>query len=90
MAGKSQQGTRKSGTAGFDRAVRELNAFLLVLAIGLAVLDTTCFVAFKVRDSLPSAALVNAGGGTAMSSARNNQSPATLTPSRHGAAAAGW
>lgn len=36
-------------------AAGEVNAFLLVLAIGLAVLDFTCFCAFQVKDALPSA-----------------------------------
>ena len=36
-----------------DAAAREMNAFLIVLAIGLAVLDGTCFFAFKMRELLP-------------------------------------
>jgi hypothetical protein len=39
-----------------DRAARDMNAFLLVLAIGLATLDLTCLWAFKMRDALPTAA----------------------------------
>ena len=39
-----------------DRLAREMNAFLLVLAIGLAVLDMTGFVAFTIRDAAPSLA----------------------------------
>ena len=85
MAGKSQQRTNKNATAGFDRAVRELNAFLVVLAIGLAALDATCFLAFKVRDALPSAAVAHSGAA-AMPSARNAQSLATLSPTRQGTA----
>jgi hypothetical protein len=30
-----------------------MNAFLLVLAIGLATLDLSCLWAFKMRDALP-------------------------------------
>lgn len=36
-----------------DSAAQDLNAVLLVLAIGLAVLDFTCFFAFEVRNALP-------------------------------------
>ena len=36
-----------------DAAARELNAILLVLAIGLAVLDFTCFFALEVRNAMP-------------------------------------
>ncbi len=31
-----------------DQRVKELNAFLIVLAIGLATLDATCFAALKL------------------------------------------
>jgi hypothetical protein len=43
-----------------DRAARDVNVFLLVLAVGLATLDLTCFCAFKMRDALPSAARASA------------------------------
>ena len=36
-----------------DAATQDLNAVLLVLAIGLAVLDFTCFFAFEVRKAIP-------------------------------------
>ncbi len=39
-----------------DRGAREMNAFLLILAIGLAALDVTGFVAFTIRDAAPSLA----------------------------------
>lgn len=44
----------RSLAARLDRAARDMNAFLLVLAIGLATLDLTCLWAFKLRDALPS------------------------------------
>ena len=47
--------------ARLDKAAQGLNALLLVLAIGLAVLDATFFCAFEVRDALPSIARANAG-----------------------------
>lgn len=43
----------RSLVARLDRAARDMNAFLLVLAIGLATLDLTCLWAFKLRDALP-------------------------------------
>jgi hypothetical protein len=72
----------------FDRAVRELNAFLLVLAIGLAALDATCFIAFEMRHSLPSAGLSHADPSTAM--AAHVQSLVALTPSKPAANTIGW
>ncbi len=39
--------------ARLDAATQDLNAMLLVLAIGLAVLDFTCFFALEVRDAIP-------------------------------------
>jgi hypothetical protein len=39
--------------ARLDAAARDLNAILLVLAIGLAVLDFTCFFALEVRNAMP-------------------------------------
>jgi hypothetical protein len=36
-----------------DAATQDLNAVLLALAIGLAVLDFTCFFAFEVRQAMP-------------------------------------
>ena len=40
-------------SARLDAAAKDLNAVLLVLAIGLAVLDVTCFFAFEVRNAMP-------------------------------------
>ena len=39
--------------ARLEHTARDMNAFLLVLAIGLAALDLTCLWAFKLRDALP-------------------------------------
>lgn len=35
-----------------DRAFANINAFLLALAIGLAILDTTCFVGTKYLEMM--------------------------------------
>ena len=52
------QGRAERLTARIDRATSDVNAFLLVLAVGLAVLDFTCFFAFKLENALPSPARV--------------------------------
>ena len=35
-----------------DRCVAELNAFLMVLAVGLAILDVTCLTALRFDDAI--------------------------------------
>ena len=50
----------RSLTAWLDRAAGDMNAFLLVLAIGLATLDLPCLWAFKMRDALPAMAQATA------------------------------
>jgi hypothetical protein len=35
-----------------DRRVADLNVFLIALAVGLAVLDVTCFTALRFDDAL--------------------------------------
>lgn len=44
-----------------DRATEGVNAVLLVFAIGLAMLDFTCFCAFEAQSALPSIARTDAG-----------------------------
>jgi hypothetical protein len=39
--------------ARLDAAAQDLNAVLLVLAIGLAILDFTCFFALEVTKAIP-------------------------------------
>lgn len=72
-------------TARLDRAARDMNAFLLVLAIGLATLDLTCLWAFKMRDALPGMTRSSASAAAGISK------PAHVkpTPSGNPAAAAG-
>ena len=41
----------KTLVARLDRIAREMNAFLVVLAIGLATLDATCYWAKAVSDA---------------------------------------
>src|SRR6266542_6921331 len=45
-----------------DRVAREMNVFLLVLALGLAVLDLTCLWAVRMADALPAMARSHATG----------------------------
>lgn len=87
MAENLQQRAAKRRIHGFDRAIAELNAILLVLAIGLGALDATCFVAFKVRDALPSTGLI-ATAGPNSAAAVKGQPLALLMPSRP--TAMGW
>lgn len=81
QATTSPLGLEKHRTERFDRAIKELNAFLLVLAIGLAVLDATCFLAFKVQDALPSASVIHASSSANLAIPKG-PSLAALTPSR--------
>jgi hypothetical protein len=55
-----KQPSRTNLTARLDRAAGDMNAFLLVLAIGLATLDLTCLWALKMRDLLPAMAWATA------------------------------
>jgi hypothetical protein len=49
----------------FDRALGELNVFLTALAIGLALLDLTCFYGLTVGRPLMTALNVQAPQGAA-------------------------
>lgn len=49
-----RHGAERPGFAArLDRAAQDINAFLLVLALGLAALDFSCFMAIKLRDAVP-------------------------------------
>ena len=74
-----------------DRAAREMNAFLLVLAIGLATLDLTGFVAFTIRDAAPAVARGSVDPSDAARRAGAlGPSAAVLVPTKPGAAVTGW
>jgi hypothetical protein len=73
-------------TARLDRAARDMNAFLLVLAIGLATLDLTCLWAFKMRDALPGMTRNSANAAAGMSKPAQHVKP---VPNGNPAAAAG-
>lgn len=73
-----------------EHVASELNAFLLVLAIGLAALNLTCFFAFKVRDALPSVVRVEADPLLVSKPAMPvGSSSAILAPTKPGAAVTG-
>jgi hypothetical protein len=72
-----------------DRVAREMNAMLLVLALGLAALDVTGFVAVAIRDAAPSLARGNLDPSDAAKPAASlGPSLAVLAPTKPGAAIA--
>jgi hypothetical protein len=68
--------------ARLDRAAGDVNAFLLVLAIGLATLDLTCLWAFKMRDLLPAMARSTATSTMAINKPRTKGRRSPPTPAR--------
>ncbi len=48
-----------------DRAAAALNALLVVIAIGLALLDTTFFLTEKIIDNLPPITQISDSGPSA-------------------------
>jgi hypothetical protein len=56
--GTNQNRGTNPWVARLDRTAADLNIVLLVVAIGLAMLDLTCFLAFRMREALPSPARV--------------------------------
>ena len=93
MEDRSQRGEggAKRWFLRLDRTAGEMNAFLLVLAIGLAVLDATYFFTFKALDALPSVNRIEMDRSIAAKPAVSpNPSLAALTPTKPGAATTGW
>ena len=84
MDNRAQRGeSAKRWVGRFDHAARELNVFLLVLAIGLAALDITCLFAFEMRDALPSVSRVAADPSlSARPAVPATDTVATLAPTR--------
>lgn len=92
-----EDGKAKGLLARLDRAAEKMNAFLLVLAIGLAVLDFTCFWIFRIRDALPPVARISAQAAASSApaaastpAAPGGQAMVAAKPSRPAAAAAGF
>jgi hypothetical protein len=67
--------------ARLDRAAGDMNAFLLVLAIGLATLDLTCLWAFRMRDLLPAMARATATSTAAVNKPAYQKPAPTANPS---------
>lgn len=70
-------------------AARDMNAVLLILAIGLAVLDFTCFFALEVRRALPTARVEAAQWQPATPATGAGQAIAATTTARSDTAVAG-
>ena len=70
----------RSLAARLERAAGDMNAFLLVLAIGLATLDLTCLWAFKLQDALPPMTRTSAASSTAINSNGAINKPAQAKP----------
>lgn len=79
----------QSLVARLDRAARDMNAFLLVLAIGLATLDLTCLWAFKLRDALPAMTHTPASSMAVNSNGAINKPAQAKPAAKHNPAAAG-
>ena len=76
--------------ARLDRIARELNAVLLVLAIGLAALDLTGFVTVTMRDAAPALARASIDPSeAARRAAAQGPSVAVLTPTKPAAQVTG-
>jgi hypothetical protein len=93
MENRSQRNPNRTErwTSRLNRVAGELNIFLMVMAIGLAILDFTCFFAFKVRDALPSPARVAAEPALISKPAIAAGQPiAAVTPTKPGAVVTGW
>ena len=74
----------RSLAARLDRAAGDMNAFLLVLAIGLATLDLTCLWAFKMKEALPTMARATATSSSAVNKPAHQKPSQTLSPSAPG------
>ena len=69
--------------ARLDDAAGKMNAFLLVIAIGLAALDFTCFWIIQMRNALPPIAHVGthpADSAKAAAAARHGGAEAAAAP----------
>ena len=81
MPNQSPKKDPRSLAARLDRAAGDMNAFLLVLAIGLATLDLTCLWAFKMQEALPTMARATATSTAAVNKPANQKPPQPANPS---------
>ena len=84
--------SRKRLLVRLDRLAGEMNAFLFVLALGLAALDLTCLWAFRMADALPAMARSNATGAVMPNkpAVPTGRTMAALAPSNPSASINGW
>ena len=73
-----------------DRAAGNMNAYLLVIAIGLAALDFTCFWIFQARNALPPGGRTGATAAMNSAPAGQNNSFASVKSARSGGATTGF
>jgi len=75
-----------------ERVAGEMNAFLFVLALGLAALDLTCLWAFRMADALPAMARSNATGAVMPNkpAVLPGRTMAPQAPSNSSASINGW
>ena len=87
-----EDGSPKPRLARLDRVARKINAFLFVLALGLAALDLTCLWAFRMADALPAMAQSNATGAVIPNkpAVPAGRMMAALAPSNPNASINGW
>jgi hypothetical protein len=87
-----EDGSPKPLLLRLDRLAREINAFLFVLALGLATLDLTCLWAFRMADALPAMAQSNATGAVMPNkpAVPAGRPMAALAPSNPNASINGW
>ena len=78
--------------ARLDRLAGEMNAFLFVLALGLAALDLTCLWAFRMADALPTMGRNNPTGAVMpnKSAVLPGRTMAAQAPSNSSASINGW
>ena len=85
MSNRSPQenNSPKRLVARLERVAGEMNAFLFVLALGLAALDLTCLWAFRMADALPAMARSQATGAVTPNkpAVPAGRSMAAMTPS---------
>jgi hypothetical protein len=73
-----------------DRAAGNMNAYLLVIAIGLAALDFTCFWIFQARKALPPSGRTGANAAINSAPAGQNNSFASVKSARSAGAMPGF
>ena len=84
--------SRKRLLVRLDRLAGEMNAFLFVLALGLAALDLTCLWAFRMADAFPTMGRNNPAGAVMPNkpAVLPGRTMAAQAPSNSSASINGW